>query len=231
MKRVYKSVSTDSAANGFLVRLDGRELKSPAKASIILPTRALADAIAAEWNAQETDIQPDSMPLMQLAATAVDLIGPKREEIVAALAAYAETDLVCYRAEAPQRLTERQAAHWQPLLDWIAERYDVTFAVHTGIMPRPQPQTTLAAMRKAVAAHNDWALSAMQTATGEAGSLVVALALLNRRIDAEAAFQAAQIDETHQIEQWGEDTEAAARRRRLAADLAVARRFVDLLDA
>lgn len=229
MKRVYKVVSVAADDGGFGVRLDGRTLKSPAKAPFILPTEALATAIAEEWDAQTEEIHPDTMPLMQLAATAVDVVGKGRAAIVDGVAAYAETDLLCYRAERPRALVERQAALWQPLLDWATGRYDVSFAVHTGIMPRPQPPATLEAMRAVVAATDDWRLTALQMATGAAGSLVVALALLDGFIDADAAFDAAEADETYEIEQWGEDAEATVRRERLRRDLGAARRFVDRL--
>lgn len=229
MKRVYKTVSVAAEEGGFVVCLDKRVLKSPAKAPFILPTEALAAGIAGEWDAQTTEIHPDTMPLMQLAATAVDLVGKGREAIVGGVAAYAETDLLCYRAERPRALVERQEALWQPLLDWATGRYDVSFAVHSGIMPRPQPPATLEAMRAVVAACDDWRLSVLQMATGAAGSLVVALALLDGFIDADTAFDAAEVDATYEIEQWGEDAEATARREHLRADLRAARRFADLL--
>jgi chaperone required for assembly of F1-ATPase len=229
MKRVYTTAGVEAADGGFVVRLDKRVLRSPAGAAFVLPTEGLARSVAAEWDAQTAEIRPDTMPLMQLAATAVDLVAKGRDAIVDATAEYADTDLLCYRAERPQSLVERQAAVWQPLLDWAARRYDVAFAVHAGIMPRPQPETTLTALRSVVAASDDWRLAALQAATAVAGSLVIALALLDGEIGADAAFEAAQLDETHEIEQWGEDAEATARRARLRADLTAARRFVDLL--
>lgn len=228
MKRIYKAVAVEAAEGGFVVRLDKRELKSPAGAPLVFPTRALADAVAAEWDAQDKDIRPRTMPLMQLAATAVDLVGKQREAVIDGVAAYAETDLVCYRADRPRALVERQEAVWQPLVDWALRRYDAPLAVHAGIMPRPQPPATLAALRRVVGSHGDWLLTALQSATAAAGSLVIALAMLEGRIDAAEAFDAAQLDETFNIETWGEDQEAADRRARLREDLAAARRFVEL---
>lgn len=229
MKRVYKSVSTEAVPGGWIARLDKRELLSPAKAPLIFPTERLAVLAAGEWDAQKTDIRPDTMPINQLAATAVDLVARKREEIVDATAAYAGTDLVCYRATSPAGLAERQASAWDPLLDWALSRYDAPLEVHTGVSPKPQPPASLAAYRRVVATLDDWTLSAVQTATHAAGSLIVALAMLERRLDAEGAFAASQVDETWQIEKWGEDFEATACRARLRGDLAAAVVFLDAL--
>lgn len=229
MKRVYKSVGVEAASSGWIIRLDRKELRSPAGRPLTLPTSGLAEAIAAEWDSQTGDIRPDTMPLMQFAATAVDLVADNRPAIVASVAAYAETDLVCYRAAYPAVLVARQEAAWGPLIAWIRARYDAHLSVHTGIMPRPQPEATVAALRNAVEARGDWSLSVLQTATGAAGSLVIGLALIEERLDADEAFTAAQLDETFEIEQWGEDAEATARRARLRADLTAARRFADLL--
>jgi len=229
MKRVYKSVSTEAVPGGWIARLDKRELLSPAKAPLIFPTARLADLAAAEWDAQKTDIRPDTMPINQLAATAVDLVARKRDEIVEATAAYAETDLVCYRATSPEGLVERHAAAWDPLLAWALSRYDAPLEVHAGVLPKPQPPASLATYRRVVAALDDWTLSAVQTATHAAGSLIIALALLEAKLDAEGAFAASQVDETWQIEKWGEDAEATQRRARLRGDLESATRFLDAL--
>ncbi|MGY0790305.1 ATP12 family chaperone protein [Azospirillum argentinense] len=232
MKRFYKTASVDEAAGGgFEVRLDNRPICSPAKAPLVFASWPLAQAVAAEWDAQPEDIAPDSMPLMQLASTAVDLIGKGRAAIVDGVAAYAETDLLCYRAEHPRNLVERQAQRWQPLLDWATLRYDAPLHVNAGLMPKPQPPEALRALRNAVEAYDDWTLSALQTATGSCGSLIVALALVEGRIDAEEAFEVSQLDETFQIEAWGEDPEATKRRAALRVDIAACRRFVDLLRA
>lgn len=232
MKRFYKTTSVEPApaeAGGFEVRLDNRPIRSPAKAPLVFKSWPLAQAVAAEWEAQVEEIDPNAMPLMQLASTAVDLIGKGRAAIVDGVAAYAETDLLCYRAEHPKVLVERQALAWQPLLDWAALRYDAPLHVNAGLMPKPQPPDALRALRHAVEAYDDWTLSALQTATGSCGSLIVALALVEGRIDAEEAFAVSQIDETFQIEAWGEDPEATKRRAALRADINACRRFVDLL--
>jgi chaperone required for assembly of F1-ATPase len=229
MKRVYKRVEARAVDSGWGVALDGRPLRTPAKRELTVPSENLAAAIAAEWDAQEDEIRPERMPLTRLAATAIDRTGDHRDEIVAELANYAGTDLVCYRADGPPALVVQQEAVWQPLIDWAMARYDAALAVTAGILPQPQPPASLKAFAGTVAAQDDFRLTALQAATGACGSLVIALALFEGRINAEAAFAASQLDETFQIEAWGEDAEAAKRRKALAEDINAAARFLELL--
>ena len=231
MKRVYKSVAVRPVEGGWGVFLDDRPLRTPAKRELTVPSQRLAEAIAAEWDAQETDIRPHTMPLTRLAATALDHTAAARDKIVAEIANYAGTDLVCYRAEQPPTLAARQHAAWQPLIDWAARRYDAGLAVTVGIVPRPQSPAALKAFAGVVASFDDFRLTALQALTGACGSLVIALALTERRLDAEAAFTISQIDETFQIEAWGEDAEAMKRRALLAEDISAAARFLELLSA
>ena len=231
MKRVYKSVATQAVDGGWGVTLDGRALRTPAKRELCVPSEALAAALAAEWDAQEIDIQPWTMPLTRLATTAIDRTAAERDKIVAEVAGYAGTDLVCYRAERPPALAARQEAAWQPLLDWAAGRYDAGLAVTAGILPMAQSLTSLRAYAGAIAALDDFRLTALHAATGACGSLVIALALYEGRLDAAAAFDASQLDETFQIEAWGEDAEATKRRAALAADIEAAARFFELLNS
>jgi chaperone required for assembly of F1-ATPase len=230
MKRVYKSVATRAVENGWGVTLDGRPLRTPAKRDLQVPSEALAAAIAAEWEAQEPDIRPETMPLTRLVATAIDRTAAERDKIVAEVAGYAGTDLLCYRAEHPPALAARQEAMWQPLLDWAAGRYDAGLTVTAGIVPEAQSPASLQAYAGVVAALDDFRLTALHAATGACGSLVIALALYEGRLDAEAAFAASQLDETFQIEAWGEDTEATNRRAALARDIEATARFLALLD-
>jgi chaperone required for assembly of F1-ATPase len=230
MKRVYREVTTRPVPSGWGIALDGRPMRTPGRSELVVPSAALAEAIAAEWDAQQGDIRPATMPLTRLAATALDRTATQRELVVAETANYAGTDLVCYRAEHPPALIARQQAVWQPLIDWAMRRYDAGLAVTTGIVPQPQSPATLKAFVAAVAAQDDFRLTALHTVTATCGSLVIGLALMEGRLDAEA-FTASQLDETFQIEAWGEDAEAAARRRALAEDIAAAARFVQLLDA
>jgi chaperone required for assembly of F1-ATPase len=228
MKRFYKTVDVVPAGAGFGVTLDGKPIKSPAKADFILPGRALAEAVAAEWDAQADEVVPSTMPLMQLAATAIDKVAPNREAIIDTIAPYGGTDLLCYRAEAPAALAERQAAAWQPLLDWAMTAHDAPLSVTSGIVHQAQPESSLKALRAAVAAQDEWRLTALYQATALTGSLVLGLALLAGRIDADQAFELAELDASFQIERWGEDAEAAARRATLRAELQAAARLVEL---
>ena len=229
MKRVYQQVTTRPMGPGWGVALDGRPLRTPGKNELAVPSARLAAAIAAEWDAQQDDIRPASMPLTRLAATAIDRTATQREQVVDEIAGYAGTDLVCYRADHPPALAARQQAVWQPLLDWAALRYDAALAVTCGVIPTKQSPAALKAFAAAVAAHDDFRLTALHALTTACGSLVIALATMEGRLDAAETFAASQLDETFQIEQWGEDAEAATRRSALCADIAATARFLKLL--
>jgi chaperone required for assembly of F1-ATPase len=229
MKRVYKEVTTRPAEAGWGVVLDGRPMRTPGKNELAVPSEKLAVAIAAEWDAQQGEIRPATMPLTRLAATAIDRTAVQRGRVIDEIAGYGGTDLVCYRADHPPALAARQQAVWQPLLDWAALRYDAALAVTCGVIPTRQSPAALKAFATAVAAHDDFRLTALHALTTACGSLVIALATMEGRLDAAEAFAASQLDETFQIEQWGEDAEAAARRESLAADIASAALFLELL--
>jgi chaperone required for assembly of F1-ATPase len=230
MKRVYSQVATRPIDGVWGIFLDGRRLRTPAKRELNVPSQGLADAIATEWGAKETDIHPERMPLTRLAATALDRTSVQRDNVISEIANYASTDLVCYRAEQPPALAARQHATWQPLIDWAAGRYDAGLTVTTGIVPQPQSPASLRAFAAVVASFDDFRLTALQALTAACGSLVIALALAEGRVDADAAFAASQLDETFQIEAWGEDAEATKRRTLLAEDIRAAARFLDLLN-
>jgi chaperone required for assembly of F1-ATPase len=233
MKRFYEKAEAVAVAEGgqagFGVAIDGRALRTPAKRPMVLPTAALAEAIAAEWQAQTDEVRPLTMPLMRLASTGIDIVGERRAAVVDEVANYAGTDLVCYRAVEPPELIARQQAVWGPLVDWATLRYDAPLTVTGGVVPVAQPPNTLRAFRTEVEAQPILALTALQAATAACGSLVIALALMEGRLDAGEAFAASQVDETFQIEQWGEDAEAARRRLALAADIEASARFRALL--
>ncbi len=228
-RRFYKIVATTKGAGGWNVTLDGKLLRSPAKKDFNLPTQALAQGIAAEWDAQLEQIRPNSMPLMQLAATAIDRIGPERARIVADVAGYGGTDLVCYRASQPPALVEREAQAWDPLLDWLRRRYDVSLKATSGIVAVEQPKATMEALTRVVEGHDDFALGCLATMVHAVGSLVIGLAVAEGEITPEQAAHAAQLDELYQAERWGEDKEAVDRRVAQLAELVAARRFFDLL--
>lgn len=231
LKRFYKVCAVESTAGGLAVTLDGRSIKTPGKVPLTLPSKPLAEAVAEEWAAQGDEIDADSMPMMQLASTAVDRVVPRRDTVIDDIAAYGRTDLLCYRAEHPAALVERQGALWQPLLDWAALRYDAPLLVTGGVIPVDQPENSMAAVRTAVAESDDFALSGLYSLTVACGSVVLALAVRENEIDPEAACAASQLDETWQAEQWGSDPEAEARQERLRTDIHAAARFLTLLRA
>lgn len=229
MRRFYKQVSVVSAGAAFAIALDGRTLKTPARCELILPTRALADAIAAEWNGAGETIVPRALPMTGLANAAVDRVMPDPDAFAAALAGYGESDLLCYRAEGPERLTARQAAAWDPLLAWARRRYDVDFETVCGVMHRSQAAATLARLRQAVAARDAFALAGLAPLVTIGGSLIAALALAEAAVSLETAWAAVTVDEAWQAEQWGEDAEAAAALASRRADFTAGYRFLGLL--
>jgi chaperone required for assembly of F1-ATPase len=231
MKRFYKNAVPVPAAGGHAIALDGRPVKTSGTHDLIVPSLALATAMAAEWAAQQGEIRREAMPLTRLAGATIDRSAAERDAVAQQVAHYAGTDLVCYRAAHPPALAALQRAVWQPLIDWAVERYGAPLVVTTGIVPTRQPAASLAAFRKAVAEHDEFSLTALHAATAACGSLVIALALLEGRLDADQAFAASQLDESFQIEAWGEDTEQAERRAVLAAEIAAAARFISLLRA
>ena len=229
MKRAYRTVEVATETGGFAVALDGKRLNTPKKRPLLLPTRGLAEAIAGEWAAQGDTIRPWTMPLTQIAATALDEVADRRLEMVGEIAAYAHTDLLCYRAEGPPELARRQAESWQPLLDWATHRFDASLAVTHGVAPRPQPAQAVAALRAAVERLSDLELAALALAVAACGSVVLGLALIEGSLDAEAATRASLLDELYQAELWGEDEEAASRRAAIGRDTVAAAELVRLL--
>jgi chaperone required for assembly of F1-ATPase len=231
MKRFWNKAEAAADATGFAVLLDGKPVRLPGGASLRVATAPLAAALAAEWDAaggaKGAELRWDDLGLTRLVGTAAERIAPDPAPSVAALAAYAETDLLCYRAEDP-RLAARQARDWQPWLDWAALALDAPLRVTTGLMPVRQPEGPLAAIRAAVARRPPLALAALGAAVPALGSIVLGLALAERRLDAAEATRLALLDENFQAELWGEDSEAAARRAAIAADVALAARLLAL---
>jgi len=231
VKRFYKTAGVSEGPDGFGVTLDGRQIKTPGRSAIAVPHRGLAEAIAAEWEAQEGEIKPHTMPMMQLAATVIDHFPANRPAVEATVLRFAETDTVCYRAEPgqPNELIRLQKALWDPLLDWLADRHGARLKTAEGILAVTQPREALDRLAGVVAAMDDWRLGAFQSAAASSGSLVIGLALVEGRIDANEASAAAELDSGFEIDRWGEDAEAARRRAVVAADLKAARRFYDLV--
>ncbi len=230
MRRFYDQADIRADGDGYTVVLDGRPVRTPCRDVLRVPSAGLARGIAAEWAEQGEKIEPQTMPLTRLAATAVDRVAAERRSVIDAVVAYAETDLVCYRADSPPELAGRQDAHWQPLLDWLEDSYGARLEPTAGLMPRAQDAAAVERIRAAVEAQDDFALSALQCATGAAGSVVVALALCRGRIGAPDAVAVSQLDEAYQAELWGEDMEARRGRAARAADIEAAARFLELLE-
>ncbi len=232
MKRFWDHASIAPAGAGFTILLDGKPMRLPGAATLEVASEALARSIAAEWQAagggKGGDMSFADAPLTRLAGTAQERVAPDPAPIVDALARYAENDLLCYRAESPPALVHRQAREWQPWLDWAALTYDAPLKVTTGVVRVPQDPQALRALRRAVAALDVDTLAALGVAVPALGSLVLGLALAERRLDAAAAHRLAALDELFQAEFWGVDEEAERRRRAIAADIDVAARFMEL---
>ncbi len=225
-KRFYKTTSVEAVGADYRVCLDGWPVKTPGRAEMLLPALGLAEAVAGEWAAQGKSIDLAAMPLTVLSWAAIDR---DPEQAIAETAAYGGHDLMCYRAEDPADLVACQQAAWQPLLDWAAQELDAPLKVTAGIVSVAQPEAALATLRQVVANRNGFELVALGTAVKASGSLVIGLALCAGRIDAQAAFDAAQLDETYQMERWGEDQETVRRRTATRGDLEAAARMVGLL--
>ena len=231
MRRFYKQVEARAGPAGHAILLDDRPVRTPAKAPLQVPTAQLADAIVGEWEAQGDRIDPRSMPLTGLANAAIDRVGPEHEAFVRALAAYGESDLLCYRADTPEGLVTRQARHWDPLLAWARHRFDVDFEMVQGVLHRAQPAATLGRLRKAVAARDAFALAALSPLITITGSLILALALAEGAIDLDTAWTAATVDEGWQSEQWGEDEEAVQRLEARRREFEAGYRLLELLSS
>jgi len=226
VKRFWKDVAI-TADRG--ITLDGRPVRTPGRLALILPADALAEAVADEWRSVEGEIDPRAMPLTGLANTAIERIAPDPATFAAGLAAWGESDMLCYRAESPEPLVARQAGAWDPLLDWARARYDVNFVVTTGIMHQPQPPATLTRLGEAVAARSAFELAPLAPIVTITGTLVGALALIEGATDAAALWTAAHVDEDWQAEQWGRDPLALAAYEQRQRDYDAAVRFLTLL--
>lgn len=227
MKRFWTDVTVDADR---AIRLDDRPVRTPGRAPLALPTPALAEAIASEWRAVGETLDPRLMPLTGLANAAIDRVAPDPQAFADGLAAYAESDLLYYRTESPAELIAREAAAWDPLLAWARDRYDIHFETVSGIMHRPQPPATLTRLTEAVASRAPFALVALQPIVTIGGTLVGALALAEKAIDADTLWTAAIVGESWQAELWGEDAEAVQTRATRRRDFDAAVRFLTLLD-
>ena len=230
MKRFWKDVSVEPASPGWTIRLDQRPVKTPARAALIVPTETLAKAIAGEWRSVEDEINPRAMPLTGIANAAIDRVAPDRQAFGNGLARYAEADLACYRADGPRPLVDRQEQQWDKLLGWARRRYDVDFATTTGLKHVAQPPATVERLGHAIVAVDSFRLAAMSPMVTISGSLIAALAVLEKAISPKQAWEAISVDERWQLEQWGADAEAEAALENRRRDFMAAARFLDLLD-
>jgi chaperone required for assembly of F1-ATPase len=230
VRRFYREVATSPAEWGHTVRLDGKPLKTPRKRPLIVPTVALAELVAAEWAAQETEVEPAEMRVTRLATTAVDLMPERRSGAVEQVVDYVQTDLLCYRAPHPQELAEAQARHWDGPLSLLEAVHGVRLAVARGLMPVTQSDAAVRTVAQRVAALADWPLVGLHALTTATGSVVLALLVVERALTAAAAGEAALVDERFERAQWGEEADALERERRLLADVDAAERYLHALD-
>ncbi len=209
VKRFWQAANVAKTDGGWQVELDGRVVRTPAKALLRLPTRALAEAIAAEWDAQEQKLDPLSMPLTRSANAAIDKVTPQFDDVVEVIAAYGETDLCCYRAAAPEHLRSLQAEAWDGLLAWSRDELGAPLIQATGIVPVLQPEASLERLRARVRGCDPFALTALHDLVAISGSLLIGLAALEARFGVEDLWQRSRVDEFFQESQWGVDEEAA----------------------
>ncbi len=209
-RRFWKDVAVCPCTGGFTVMLDGRGLRTPARAELVVPTRAVAEMLAKEWRSQGEVPDPETMPATRAANVAIDKLRGQQDAVTSLLAEYGDSDLVCYRAAAPEELVAREAAAWDPLLDWAAHRYGARPLTRVGVIHAPQPAPLLAELRVDIERLSSFEVAAFHELVALSGSLIIALALLDRFATPEALWNASRVDEDWQIEQWGTDPEAEA---------------------
>ena len=208
-KRFWKEVSVEAEAEGFAIALDGRRVKTPAKAPLLVPGQAMAEAIAAEWEAQDEGINPETMPCTKSANAAIDKVANQHGEVADMLADYGDSDLLCYRAEAPQELVQRQNETWNPILDWAAQEFGPRLEPRQGLMHRPQDPTSLQVLRRAVHDLSNFQLAAFHDLVSMSGSLILGFAAAKDCRSPDEIWRISRLDEAWQEEQWGRDEEAA----------------------
>lgn len=206
----WKSAHVEEVSGGFTVRLDGRPVKTPAKAELLAPTRAMAQASAAEWAAQDSVVDPLTMPVTRAVNAAIDKVTPQRDEVVSMLADYGDADLTCYRADRPAGLVARQTAAWDPLLDWATETHGARLIPVEGVMHAPQSAQALSRLAAPLHEMSVYELTAMHDLISLTGSLVIGLAAEAGHLTLEDLWARSRVDEIWQIEQWGEDEDANA---------------------
>ncbi|MBT3238292.1 MAG: ATPase [Rhodospirillaceae bacterium] len=227
-KRFYDTVDVNAVDDGFGVTLDGRAVPTPLGQPLVLMSRKLADAIADEWRAQGETVDPRSMPLSGLANTACDRTNKRRTDVIKETLGYGAMDMVCYRVDAPEDLARRQHDCWQGLIDWAGDTIGVQMQTTTGLLPVTQPAENAELFERRLQEFDSFGLTGVSALTTVTGSLIIALAAADAHITADAAFNAAELDEIYQNERWGQDMEAAKRHQNLRADIATAAKFMTL---
>jgi chaperone required for assembly of F1-ATPase len=230
-KRFWKAASVVPKAGGFAVELDGRPVKTPAKQALLVPTHAMAEAIAVEWDAQQELIKPHTMPVTKTANAAIDKVAVQHAEVADMLAAYGDSDLLCYRADAPEELAARQAAHWDPMLDWAEQELGARLLPRTGVMHVPQAPDAVATLHQRTHALNAFELAAFHDLVAMSGSLVLGFAAALGARPADEVWEISRLDEIWQEQQWGEDEEATAVARIKRNAFVHAKRMFDLAQA
>lgn len=227
-KRFWTSSAVVEAKDGYSIELDGRQIKTPAKATLILPTRAMAQAVADEWDAQEKEVDPATMPFTRSANAAIDKVRHQKAEVADMLADYGDTDLLCYRATHPAELQARQAEAWDPALDWAAEALKARLVPVSGVLHQPQSSAALQTLHRKVHALDEFRLAAFHDLVSLTGSLILGFAAAQDWRNPDEIWRISQLDENWQIEQWGEDDEAQQVATRKRAAFLHAKRFYDL---
>lgn len=230
-RRFYERVETEDEAGGVSLRLDGKPVRTPGKAELVLPTKALAEAVADEWRGQGERIDPATMPLTRLANSVIDGVKGREDAVKDDILGYGRSDLVCYRAEGPEKLVALQTKHWDPVAAWAKTELHAPMHLAEGVMHVTQDEASLDAIAARLAEFDAWGLAALHVMTGLTGSALLALAVGLGRLSPKEAWAAAHVDEDWQIGQWGEDDDAKARRENRHRDFAAAARFGQLLGA
>ena len=229
MKRFWKEVATSKVKDAFGITLDGKPIKTPTKADLLVPSLALAEAIAKEWDAQGENVEPKSMPMFQFSLTALDRVAPQRHKIIDEIASYGASDLLCYREAQDRNLKQHQHEIWQPYLAWFEEQFEVSLLVTEGVMPISQSQKAVKRMGEIVATYDDFALAGLHSLTTLTGSLVLGMAVAKGYVSAEKVTAAAFLDMRWQQEKWGPDKEAEQVMRTRIESLLEAERYLALL--
>ncbi|MHA1517416.1 MAG: ATP12 family chaperone protein [Alphaproteobacteria bacterium] len=230
-KRFYKEVTVVDEDGAAAIHLDGRPVRTPGKAALAVPRRALAEAIAEEWRVQGMHIDPATMPLTKLANSAIDGVMRQADAVIDDILAHAHADLLCYRASGPEQLLTAQARHWDPVIAWAKDDLGASLSLTEGIVHVGQPDASIATLKREIAKLDTFGLAALHVMTALTGSALLALAVASGRLSPEKAWAAAHVDEDFQISQWGEDAEAKARRAARKRDFDAAARAIELSES